>query len=164
VEAPIEQCYQALHAGAITSFELIEHLFDPGEFLQSCMAGLAPGGIFVCTTPNWHGFDIQVLQERSSNVCAPNHLNYFNPHSVTTLLRRVGFEEITVTTPGELDVDIVYNQIAGGVMSPEELPVLGNFIKNATPEAREDLQRFLQRHNLSSNMMAVAKKPNGSSA
>lgn len=159
IEAPIEECYSSLNASVVTCFELIEHLFAPFEFLRACYMGLSPSGLFACTTPNWRGFDIAILRDRSSNVGAPNHLNYFTPTSLSTLLARTGFSEISVTTPGELDVDILYNQINAGVLSPSDLPFWGRVIIEGSEELRQDLQRFLARHGLSSNLMAIARKP-----
>jgi SAM-dependent methyltransferase len=39
-------------AAAITSFQVIEHLWTPGQFLDECARVLAPGGLLVVTTPN----------------------------------------------------------------------------------------------------------------
>ena len=36
----------------IVSFETIEHLQDPARFIQDVSSILAPGGIFICSTPN----------------------------------------------------------------------------------------------------------------
>ncbi len=52
----------------ITSFQVIEHLYDPKAFVANCIKHLLPGGILLITTPNlgcvakmvmkekWHGF------------------------------------------------------------------------------------------------------------
>lgn len=39
-------------AGAITCFQVIEHLWTPGQFLAECARVLRPGGLLVITTPN----------------------------------------------------------------------------------------------------------------
>jgi SAM-dependent methyltransferase len=39
-------------AAAITSFQVIEHLWTPGEFLDECARVLRPGGLLVLATPN----------------------------------------------------------------------------------------------------------------
>jgi SAM-dependent methyltransferase len=39
-------------AAAITSFQVIEHLWTPWQFLDECARVLTPGGLLVVTTPN----------------------------------------------------------------------------------------------------------------
>lgn len=158
IEAPIEACYSSLEADVITCFELIEHLFNPADFLHACLKGLKSCGMIICTTPNWHGFDIALLRERSDNVGGPNHLQLFTPSSLAALLQRVGFSDIIITTPGQLDVDILYNKMKAGIFEPAELPYFGPLIHNGSEEFKKDLQSFIQRHGLSSNMMAIARK------
>ena len=40
-------------ADVIVSFEVIEHLFDPGALVEYCGRLLVPGGVFVSQAPNW---------------------------------------------------------------------------------------------------------------
>lgn len=37
---------------AVVSFETIEHVKEPGRFIEECYRVLAPGGILVCSTPH----------------------------------------------------------------------------------------------------------------
>ena len=157
IEAPIEHAYETLDADVITSFELIEHTFEPRAFLDACRRRLRPGGLFVCTTPNWSGFDVALLRERSDNVTGPNHLQLFTPGSLRQALQRAGFREIKVSTPGQLDVDILRNKMLTGVFQPSELPFFGPLICEGSSELRRELQAWLGKHGLSSNMMAVAR-------
>ena len=157
IEAPIEECHDLLAADVITCFELIEHLFDPFDLLRACRQGLRRGGLFICTTPNWEGFDVALLRARSDNVAGPRHLQLFTPRALRGLLERVGFGEVVISTPGQLDVDIFRNKIVGDIFGAAELPFFGRLIRDGSPEFRHDLQQLLQRHGLSSNMMAVGR-------
>jgi 2-polyprenyl-3-methyl-5-hydroxy-6-metoxy-1,4-benzoquinol methylase len=159
IEGPIETCYETLHADVITCFELIEHIFEPGDFLCACYRGCLPGGVFICTTPNWKGFDLAILRDRSDNVMGPNHLQLFNSFSLLKMLRHVGFVDIVISTPGALDVDILRNKMLNEIVNPSIMNFFGTVIRDGSEELRQDLQLLLQRHGLSSNMMAVARKP-----
>lgn len=142
-------------AGVLTSFELFEHLYTPREFLHSCWNLLQEGGLLVFTTLSGAGFDIQVLWEESKSVTPPHHLNFLNPDSVKLLLDRCGFEAMEVTTPGKLDVNILENNL-------EKIKPKDRFVKTliemTDQNAKDELQEFLQRHNLSSHMMVVARR------
>lgn len=157
IEASIEDAYETLDADVVTCFELIEHTFEPRAFLEACCRRLRPGGLFVCTTPNWHGFDVSLLRERSDNVAGPTHLQLFTPASLRQALSSVGFDDVAVSTPGQLDVDILRNKMLAGVYQGSELPFFGPLIRDGSEEARRGLQTWLRANGLSSNMMAVAR-------
>ncbi|MBD3379370.1 MAG: methyltransferase domain-containing protein [Candidatus Omnitrophica bacterium] len=141
-------------AGAVfTSFELLEHVYTPREFLRSCSRMMREGDILIFTTLNANGFDIQLLWEKSKSVFPPHHLNFFNPRSVEILLEAAGLDLLEVTTPGKLDVDIVANNL-GAVKDR----FFRTFFETASPADRESLQSFLRENKLSSHMMAVAAK------
>ena len=86
IEKPIEQVvFQDEKIDVVASFEVIEHLFCPREFIESCFSLLSPGGLLVLTCPNVKGFDISVLGPVSDAVDV-EHLNYFNLGSLSGLL------------------------------------------------------------------------------
>lgn len=140
----------------ITAFELFEHVLKPEVFLKKVYELLQPEGVLFLTTLNGLGFDIQLLWERSKSVFPPHHLNFLNPRSIAMLLERTGFREIIVTTPGELDWDI----IEGGLIHEGLDP--GRFFKTVskygTAESKHDLQSWVKKHNFSSHMRVTAKK------
>jgi len=109
---------------AATCFELAEHLHDPRTFFSHCSSVLDPNSLLIVTTLNWHGFDLQMLQEQSKSIQPPAHINFFTPRSIMTLLTRCGFEICEISTPGKLDVDIVSKQLEGFLKTD---PALGRF-------------------------------------
>lgn len=135
-----------------TSFELLEHVHSPLGFIESCGRVVGPGGLLILTTLNGLGFDLVILGENSKSIHPPHHLNFFNPDSLAILLERTGFEVLEVTTPGKLDVDIAIKQ--------KEV-IRDSFAKlvlEADEMIRNNFQLFLQTNNLSSHMMAVARR------
>lgn len=141
----------------LTSFELFEHLHDPLVFLKDCFELLNPSGYVYLTTLNSHGFDIQILWEKSNSIFPPHHLNFFNPISIEKLLRLVGFENIEISTPGELDMDIIHNVYKNGYNG---LPrFLDSIFKFGTAKTLDNFQQFIKSNNLSSHMQVIAQKP-----
>ena len=141
----------------LTTFELFEHLHDPLLFLNSCYDILNPGGYIYLTTLNSHGFDIQVLWEKSESIFPPHHLNFFNPISIDKIMRLAGFTDIEISTPGELDIDIVKNVYDNGnVKLPMFLSSLFNY---SSDDVLNNFQLFIQNNNLSSHMRVIAQKP-----
>lgn len=140
----------------LTSFELFEHLFAPGIFLEKACGLLKPNGYLLLTTLSGTGFDIQVLGKQSKSVLPPQHLNFFNPLSIEILLKKSGFEVIEITTPGNLDWDIVEGMILNEDAKPgrfwEMLALKG------TSRAKKEFQYWIANNNMSSHLRVVAKR------
>ena len=159
----VECCFAEELAGydgafdLLTSFELFEHLTDPSKFVRKMHRLLKPGGHFLMTTLNGKGFDIQLLWEKSKSVTPPHHLNFFNPNSICLLLESSGFENVSITTPGELDWDIVEGMIVNANFDAGRF--WGEFAGSGSPQAKADLQNWISRNNFSSHMKVVAQKP-----
>lgn len=140
----------------LTAFEVFEHLYSPGRFLKKIWRLLRPGGYLLLTTLNGEGFDIQILWEKSKSISPPHHLNFFNPNSLLSLLQKNGFKIEEITTPGQLDWDIVEGMVL------KEKVKLGRFwqllTKSKNVEAKEALQNWIRKYQFSSHMQVLAKK------
>lgn len=146
-------------ANAIASFETIEHLFSPAEFMSWAIEHLNPGGFLMLTLPNIRGFETIVLGVESGAV-DHEHLNYFSPQSFTILAERTGYENVTITTPGKLDVEIVQEALSSGSVSPDQLdPFIYALMTTENPDVDVAFQDLIQKANLSSNMLVLAQKP-----
>ena len=157
IEKPFEQIELTDAFDVIASFEVIEHLFCPKDFLVWAKNALRTKGILILSCPNIEGFDT-ILLERHSDAVDHEHLNYFNPTSLTVLLEKAGFRNVTVTTPGVLDVDLVRRGRKNGHVDDLRLgPLLTALLDRNDNCTDATLQSFLQQVKMSSNMMAVAE-------
>jgi 2-polyprenyl-3-methyl-5-hydroxy-6-metoxy-1,4-benzoquinol methylase len=144
-------------ANFIVSFEVIEHLYSPFDFLRNCHRLMQDDGIIVISCPNIRGFDIMTLGVDSESIDA-EHINMFNPKSIGILFERAGFSLLDCETPGVLDAEIVRNRILNGSFDLANQPFLQTVLIDRWEELGKSFQRFLQSNQLSSNMWVVAKK------
>ena len=144
-------------ADLICMNDLVEHLFEPFSFLKECARALRPGGIVSIATPNGQGFDFKILKEKTKNITPPEHLNYFNPDSLSALLDKAGFETISAETPGILDVDIILNEKKAGFPLKDRNEYLDGLLE-LDEKVRSSFQRFLSDNGLSSHMLVLARK------
>jgi 2-polyprenyl-3-methyl-5-hydroxy-6-metoxy-1,4-benzoquinol methylase len=156
IEKPVEEIGEGeLCAAFVTAFEVLEHVYNPSAFLGGVRRAMGPGGIFALTTLTSTGFDIQVLWEHSKSVYPPHHINLLSAKGMCQLANRNGFDVIEVTTPGELDVDIVRNIVNE---DPEiGIPRFVRQIISSSDAVRSDFQSFLKRNGMSSHMRVIAK-------
>ncbi|MBA7529110.1 Ubiquinone biosynthesis O-methyltransferase, mitochondrial [subsurface metagenome] len=158
IERPIEQVeFEQGSIDVVASFEVLEHLFSPKEFLLSCSSLLSPGGILVISCPSSKGFEITVLQELADTI-DHEHLNYFNPDSLSLLVANCGFDVLEVLTPGVLDADIVRNKILAGALDVSCNPFLQQVLIDDWKLAGDQFQQFLSDNLLSTHMWMVASK------
>lgn len=158
IEAPVEQIGQdACRPDVVTSFEVIEHLFSPHEFVRACASMLSPRGLLVLTCPSSSGFDIRLLG-RASDTVDFEHLNYFTPDSLAHLLRRCGMEVLEWSTPGKLDAELVRKKVLSGEASLDGYGFLKQVLLEEWESTGEDFQRFLAQARMSSHLWMVARR------
>ncbi|WP_341702929.1 class I SAM-dependent methyltransferase [Ferrovibrio sp.] len=158
IEAPWEKVALKRAAQVIATFEVIEHLFDPGAFLRWCSENLVAGGHLLLTCPNIAGFETMLLG-RESGAVDHEHLNLFNPAGLGRLIEASGLTLVECSTPGELDVELVQRAIQAGECDPAGLDrVWRALLESPAPGVAPDLQALLKKAGLSSNMMILARK------
>lgn len=158
IEKPIEHVQlDASSVDLIASFEVIEHLFAPRQFLESCCKTLKPQGILVLSCPNGQGFEVATLGPASDTVDT-EHLNYFNPNSLSGLVNSVGLDVVEVLTPGQLDAELVRTKAKDGVYDISLQPFLRRVLLEDWERLGEVFQKFLADNLLSSHMWLVARK------
>lgn len=135
------------------SFELFEHLHDPEKFLCRLFDLMLDGDLFIFTTLSGVGVDIQALWDNSKSVSPPHHLNFLNPKSARILLERVGFDVLQTSTPGKLDIDILYNN-----QQHIKDRFWRTFVIQATENEKRAMQSFIANNGLSSHMLVVCQK------
>lgn len=157
LEKSIEEVDEVFEdVGTMACFELLEHLVDPVAFLKKAHSLLRSGGLFFATTPNGLGFDVLELGGRSSTL-GFTHVHLFNPESIRRLFQTCGFEVLDVSTPGLLDVDIVYQEYSKPNSQPPD-SWFGHVLLNGSQSFRNSLQEFLVANNQSTHMWIAARK------
>jgi SAM-dependent methyltransferase len=144
-------------ADVAVAFETIEHLFEPRLFVQQCARLLRAGGLLVLSCPNGQGFDISTLRETSLAVDA-EHVNLFNPQSLSLLVESCGFEVLEVSTPGRLDAEFVRTAILEGKFDVSGNPFLKRVLVDEWDRLGWNFQQFLAANGLSSHMWLAARK------
>lgn len=140
-------------ADVVVAFEVIEHLFDPRAFLQGIRSKMNSGGLLILSCPNGLGFDIAMLKEKALAVDA-EHVNLFNPESLTGLLKAVGFDVVRAHTPGRLDAEFVRDGALNGDISLD--PFLQKVLVDEWETLGWPFQQFLASNGLSSHMWIVS--------
>lgn len=78
--------------GVVLMSQILEHVLDVNLWVDKAHRLLEPGGILAIALPNFGSITRRLLQERDPFVCPPTHLNFFSPRSLSSLLRKHGFE------------------------------------------------------------------------
>jgi 2-polyprenyl-3-methyl-5-hydroxy-6-metoxy-1,4-benzoquinol methylase len=139
----------------LVSFEVIEHLFAPRDFLAQCARLIRPGGLLILSCPNGEGFDIAMLGANALAVDA-EHVNLFNPASLARLVAVHGFTILEVTTPGRLDAEFVREAALKGEISLD--PFLNRVLVEEWERLGWPFQQYLAGQGLSSHMWLAARR------
>jgi 2-polyprenyl-3-methyl-5-hydroxy-6-metoxy-1,4-benzoquinol methylase len=80
----------------IVAGEVIEHLANPGLFLERVVAHLAPGGIAIITTPYPFSllYGLYALSKYPKTCQNPEHTSWFCPRTFQTLVYRSGLRTV----------------------------------------------------------------------
>ena len=136
---------------------MLEHVHEPVDFVKSLMRLARPGGMVFVSTLCIDGFDLQMLWNKSTQIFPPHHINFLSVKGFEKLFTRAGLVEISVTTPGELDVDIVRNVLR---QDPELLQSQRFFQRLINDEqSAAAFQVFLAENRLSSHAWVIGKVP-----
>jgi Zn ribbon nucleic-acid-binding protein len=143
--------------GVVTAFEQLEHQFSALTFLKTAHDMLTEGGLLFLTTRTTSGFDLQVLWDKAPYIFVPEHLNLLSIEGITRLIDRAGFCLLELSTPGQLDVELV---LRATLEDPSiRLPrFVEYFLNQRDIETHADFQSFLQKNRLSSHVRIAAKK------
>jgi len=75
----------------ITLISIIEHLDDPLGTIKKCYSLLNPGGVLLLKTVNYSCWNRLLVRDKWTGLRPPDHVIYFSPSNLTTILKKVGF-------------------------------------------------------------------------
>lgn len=145
------------HADLVVCFEVLEHVYDPLAFVRTLTKLAKPGGYVFVSTLCVDGFDIQMLWDKSNSIFPPHHINFMSVAGFEHLFARAGLVDVDVTTPGQLDVDIVRNAIKRepDIMNGQRF--LRHIVDDQ--ELAATFQDYLAANRLSSHAWVIGRKP-----
>ena len=145
------------NVNVITAFEVIDRLSNPKKFLKNVNSMLIKNGLLFLTTSTISGFDLQLLWDKSKNIFPLDHMNLFSIEGIVEIINNSGFKIIELSTPGQLDIEIVKNAIKQN--NNIDVPrFISYFIENRDENDHRAFQDFLQISRLSSHLRIVAQK------
>lgn len=71
---------------------VLEHVYNPYEFLKKAHDLLKVGGVAYCYIPNGIGPTMTLMRQYSITSWVPFHINLFSPHSISRLANEIGFK------------------------------------------------------------------------
>ena len=78
----------------IAVIHVIEHIYDPRTMVASLAEHLRPGGALLLATPDMGGFWRPLLGRFWPFIKTPEHVSFFDRHTLTRLLELEGFVEV----------------------------------------------------------------------
>jgi 2-polyprenyl-3-methyl-5-hydroxy-6-metoxy-1,4-benzoquinol methylase len=95
----------------ITSFDLLEHVYQPREFLAKIHSWLKPGGIYFVALPNIDSWEARIFGTYWYGLELPRHLTHFSLRSLRHVMNVVGFHELSLTTTSVSYIDNSINYL-----------------------------------------------------
>lgn len=146
-----------IRAEIVCAQECMERAARPAALLQTVTALTAEGGLLFLTTRTGNGFDMRVLGGRAKNLLPPVHLNLLSLDGLQRLLASQGFEVLELSTPGQLDTELVV-QAAREDPTFALPPFVDELIRRRDEGVHQAFQAFLQQALLSSHVRIAARK------
>jgi 2-polyprenyl-3-methyl-5-hydroxy-6-metoxy-1,4-benzoquinol methylase len=82
----------------VTTLDVLEHVYQPREFLAKIYQWLKPGGIYYTMLPNIDAWEARLLGSYWYGLELPRHLFHFSPRSLSALAKSSNFVEIEILT------------------------------------------------------------------
>ncbi|MFZ5863104.1 MAG: class I SAM-dependent methyltransferase [Nitrospirota bacterium] len=78
----------------VVALHVIEHLVDPSRFVAQAIRHLTPTGALVVATPDMNSFWRRLMGRRWPSFKIPEHVQFFNRQTLTTLLKSAGLADV----------------------------------------------------------------------
>jgi SAM-dependent methyltransferase len=115
----------------ITAFDVIEHVYDPLQFLQNCAHVLRPGGQLIVATGNTQSLPWTLLGSRHLYCIWPEHLSFICPEWC---------KRNAASAALQMSAAIPYRRIDAGILCIAS-DIAKNVLYRAAPEAVSLLRR-----------------------
>ncbi len=92
----------------VTLWHVLEHLYDPGKYLERIREVLKDEGVLVVALPNHHSFDARFYKKYWAGYDVPRHLWHFTPG---TLAHLAGLHYFRVTEMVHMPFDPFFNAL-----------------------------------------------------
>lgn len=96
ISAPDKLAVKEGRFDLITMFDVIEHLSHPLDLLRDIRRALSANGVLQLTTPNAHSLSAKLMGRHWYHLKPSEHLLYFTPETIRSMLERTGFEVIAI--------------------------------------------------------------------
>ena len=80
----------------ITMWHVLEHVHELKPYLNQCFKSLKKNGRLIIAVPNYTSFDAKYYKKYWAAYDLPRHLYHFSPKAMTTLLKEMGFEIVSI--------------------------------------------------------------------
>jgi 2-polyprenyl-3-methyl-5-hydroxy-6-metoxy-1,4-benzoquinol methylase len=94
VDAPEKLFNGELEAkfGTITLWHVLEHLYNPDEYMETIKGRLADEGTLIIAVPNLDSFDETAFEQHWAGYDLPRHLWHFSPATLEKFAKKNGFK------------------------------------------------------------------------
>jgi predicted SAM-dependent methyltransferase len=81
----------------ITFWHSLEHLYDPIKTLRGSYEILKKNGLIIILVPDIESYEFMVLKEKWPHLDVPRHLYHWSERTLTNLLKKTGFRDISLS-------------------------------------------------------------------
>jgi SAM-dependent methyltransferase len=119
--------FDAASFDVVVATEILEHVDQPMDLLETASRLLRTGGLLYLTTPAGDGVNGRVLGASWTTMAPPEHLALFSRRGLDQLLAKAGFRVVDATTTGINPFELLSaarrRLRPGGGTSPSSAPV-----------------------------------------
>ena len=130
---------------AIVGLDVIEHVPEPDDTVRTLARHMRPGAALVMTTGDWDSWLARATGARWRLMTPPQHLSFFTPAAMRTMLQRAGLEVVSLTHP--------WKRVPASLIAYQLQRMIG-----LTPRPLAGLRRFALPVNLWDAMRVIAVK------
>lgn len=87
----------ASYFDCVTTYHVIEHLYDPKSTFKRLFEILKPGGRLIMEVPNFDSFAARIFRTYWDNLGIPIHNHFFSPNTAEMYLSNVGLKNISIS-------------------------------------------------------------------